>query len=171
MLKFSRLMPRINISTHQVCLAWAIAGGSPWGVNKSTVKFCQVVCKSATPRGSLASLDDLSNHDCLVIKERSTPFGIWHLSDDSQEHSVKIQAPLSSNSGEIVLQWALDGRGIVLRSKWDVQKYLESGELIQVLPQYTQSANIWAVYPTRLSHSAKLRVCVEALQAYLQDQA
>ncbi|MGR5066450.1 LysR substrate-binding domain-containing protein [Photobacterium sp. DNB22_13_2] len=143
-------------------------------ISKPLLSNQRILCASPDylkSRGPLASLDDLSNHDCLVIKERSTPFGIWHLSDGSQEHSVKIQAPLSSNSGEIVLQWALDGRGIVLRSKWDVQKYLESGELIQVLPQYSQSANIWAVYPTRLSHSAKLRVCVEALQAYLQEQA
>ena len=143
-------------------------------ISKPLLSNQRILCASPDylkSRGQLASLDDLSHHDCLVIKERSTPFGIWHLSNGDQEHSVKIQAPLSSNSGEIVLQWALDGRGIVLRSKWDVQKYLESGELIQVLPQYTQSANIWAVYPTRLSHSAKLRVCVEALQAYLQDQA
>ncbi|WP_439106723.1 LysR substrate-binding domain-containing protein, partial [Congregibacter sp.] len=60
-------------------------------------------------------------------------------------------------------QWAKSGHGIALRSMWDVEPLISTGELVQVLPEYTQTANIWAVYPTRLSHSAKLRVCVEFL--------
>ena len=46
---------------------------------------------------------------------------------------------------------------------------LEQGRLVQVLDEYTQSANVWAVYPTRLSESAKLRICVEFLEEYLRD--
>lgn len=41
---------------------------------------------------------------------------------------------------------------------------LQSGQLVQVLPEWRQEANIWAVYPTRLERSAKVRVCVEFLQ-------
>jgi len=40
-----------------------------------------------------------------------------------------------------------------------------------MLPDWRQDANIWAVYPSRLSHSAKVRVCVEFLQAQLAQQA
>jgi LysR family transcriptional activator of dmlA len=76
---------------------------------------------------------------------------------------------LSSNNGEIVLQWALDGRGVLLRSLWDVKPLLEQGRLVQVLPEYTQSANVWAVYPTRLAYSGKLRACVEFLQEHFKD--
>ncbi|SEF81140.1 LysR substrate-binding domain-containing protein [Vibrio hangzhouensis] len=132
----------------------------------------RILCASPTyleQFGQPATLEELEEHDCLVIKERNTPFGTWNLSDGVNEMTVKIPARLSSNSGEIALQWALDGRGIVLRSHWDVEKYLKRGELVQVLPQYTQSANVWAIYPTRLSHSAKLRACVESLQIYFQQ--
>jgi LysR family transcriptional activator of dmlA len=66
-----------------------------------------------------------------------------------------------------VLQWALDGRGVLLRSMWDVRPLLEQGRLVQVLPEYWQSADVWAVYPTRLANSGKLRVCVEFLQKQL----
>jgi LysR family transcriptional activator of dmlA len=34
-----------------------------------------------------------------------------------------------------------------------------------VLPDYTQETNGWAVYPQRLAGAAKLRVCVEFLDA------
>ncbi|ATA24081.1 hypothetical protein BIY26_09825 [Brenneria goodwinii] len=75
-----------------------------------------------------------------------------------------------SNSGEIVLRWALEGKGIMLRSLWDIASLLKEGSLIRVLPEYAQSANIWAVYQTPLYSSAKLRVCVEHFAHYCQQQ-
>ncbi|TRO40760.1 LysR family transcriptional regulator [Pseudomonas sp. ALS1279] len=129
----------------------------------------RVLC--ATPaylqkRGIPTTVCELAHHDCLVIKERSNPFGVWRLSTVEREEIVRVGSRLSSNNGEIVLQWALNDLGIILRSLWDVQPLLEHGRLVRVLPEYTQSANVWAVYPTRLADSAKLRVCVELLQRY-----
>lgn len=120
-------------------------------------------------RGTPQSLEDLVEHDCLVLKERDNAFGVWTLSREGRAESVKVSGPLSSNNGEIVLQWALDGAGIILRSLWDVKPMLDQGRLVQVLNDYSQSANVWAVYPTRLSQSAKLRVCVEFLETYLRN--
>ena len=113
------------------------------------------------------SLADLANHPCLIIKERDHPFGLWKLRHGPDEQTVKVRGPLSSNHGEIAVNWAVDGRGIVLRSLWDVGPLLQSGHLVQVLPQYTQEANLWAVFPARLETSAKVRVCVEWLQERL----
>lgn len=119
-------------------------------------------------RGVPQTLAALEQHDCLVLKERDNVFGIWQLEREGRHDSVRVKGPLSSNSGEIVLQWALDGRGVLLRSLWDVKPLLAQGRLVQVLHDYTQSANVWAVYPTRLANSGKLRVCVEFLQAYFR---
>ncbi|PTU04694.1 LysR family transcriptional regulator [Pseudomonas sp. HMWF031] len=141
-------------------------------LGRKLVSNRRVLC--ATPeylerRGTPQSLEDLKNHDCLVLKERNNAFGVWNLTRNGQEESVRVSGPLSSNSGEIVLEWALSGGGILLRSMWDVKPMLEKGRLVQVLADYSQSANVWAVYPTRLSESAKLRVCVEFLEEYLRD--
>lgn len=119
--------------------------------------------------GTPLELEDLKSHNCLVLKERNTSFGRWHFNHKDREVSVAIGGSLSTNNGEVITRWARDGHGIVLRSLWDVKPFLESGELVQVLPEYTQKASIWAVYPTRLSRSAKLRVCVEFLQNYFRD--
>lgn len=116
------------------------------------------------------SLQELSRHDCLVTKERDMTHGIWELGNGQEKKSVKVSGHLSSNSGEIVLQWALEGKGIMLRSEWDVLPFLESGKLVQVLPEYAQSANIWAVYREPLYRSMKLRVCVEFLAAWCQQR-
>ena len=122
-------------------------------------------------RGSPRTLDELAAHDCLVIKERDHPFGVWKLRSGNQERSVKVTGLLSTNHGEMAVQWARDGHGIVLRSLWDVAADLQSGSLLQLLPEWQQQANIWAVYPTRLERSAKVRVCVEFLQEFFSKQA
>ena len=141
-------------------------------IGRRLVTNNRVLCASPdylTRRGVPESLQDLQQHDCLVLKERDNAFGIWQLQGPEGEASVRVSGPLSSNSGEIVLQWALDGRGVLLRSMWDVKPLLDQGRLVQVLPDYRQSADVWAVYPTRLANSGKLRVCVEFLQAHLRQ--
>jgi LysR family transcriptional activator of dmlA len=122
-------------------------------------------------KGLPRSLSELSAHDCLVIKERDHPFGVWRLRTGAVEETVKVTGPLSANNGEMVVQWAVDGHGIVLRSLWDIGVHLQAGRLVQILPEWQQEANIWAVYPTRLDRSAKVRVCVEFLQAHFQNNA
>lgn len=51
-----------------------------------------------------------------------------------------MRAWLSTNLGEIAVRWAVEGRGIVLRSAWDVQPLLYSGQLVKVLPRLTGAA-------------------------------
>ena len=121
-------------------------------------------------KGVPRSVADLASHDCLVIKERDHPFGVWRLRSGASDETVKVRGPLSANNGEMAVQWAVDGRGIVLRSLWDVGAELRSGRLVRLLADWRQEANIWAVYPTRLERSAKVRVCVEFLQAHFDRQ-
>lgn len=131
----------------------------------------RVLCASPVyleRKGMPRAVADLAAHDCLVIKERDHPFGVWRLRSGAQEESVKVRGPLSANNGEMAVQWAVDGRGVVLRSLWDVGAHLQAGRLVQVLPQWQQEANVWAVYPTRLERSAKVRVCVEFLQEHFR---
>ena len=136
-------------------------------IGKKLAQHQRILCASPDylkAHGVPESLEALTQHQCLVLKERDNPFGIWSVTAEGEEQRIRVKGALSSNSGEVVLQWALKHHGIILRSQWDVQPYLDSGELVQVLPAYSQPASVWAVYPTRLAESAKLRVCVEFFQ-------
>lgn len=62
-------------------------------------------------RGTPRQLAELSSHDCLVIKERDHPFGVWQLQGPQGEQSVRVTGGLSTNHGEVAHQWCLDGRG------------------------------------------------------------
>lgn len=127
----------------------------------------RVLCASPAyidRHGMPQSLDELKAHRGIPIRERDQDFGRWELEGPEGTVVVKVGGPLSANNGEIVRQWAIDGHGIILRSTWDVRGDLESGRLVHILPGYSQPADVWAVFPSRLSVSAKLRICVEFLE-------
>jgi DNA-binding transcriptional LysR family regulator len=48
--------------------------------------------------------------------------------------AIKVKGAFSSNDGDVVLRWALEGHGILIRSEWDLAKYLQSGRLNLVVP-------------------------------------
>ena len=119
--------------------------------------------------GMPQSLDELKAHRCIPIRERDQDFGRWELEGPDGLVAIKVSGPLSANNGEIVRQWAIDGHGIILRSTWNIQNEIEQGLLLPVLPQYFQPADVWAVYPSRLSVSAKVKVCVEFLEQWFEQ--
>lgn len=110
---------------------------------------------------------DLSQHECLVLRDRNQAFGVWRLNGPNGAEKVKVTGRLSSNNAEIVRGWASDGHGILLQANWDVSADLAAGRLAAIMPDYSQPADIWAASTVRLSHSAKVRVCVRFLQEQL----
>lgn len=117
--------------------------------------------------GEPQQLADLARHQCIAIRERDQDFGRWKLTGLHGPETVRVSGPLSTNNGELVHQWAIDGHGIILRSLWDVGRSLADGRLVRVLPQYFQQADVWAIYPTRLGSAANVRVCVRFLESWL----
>ena len=139
-------------------------------ITKLIARNARVLCASSSyleQWGTPSRLADLAHHKCIVIRERDQEFGRWKLDGSDGAETVRISGPLSANNGEIAHRWAIDGHGIVLRSMWDAGPSLKRGELKRVLPEYQQDANVWAVYPSRLSASAKVRVCVQFLEEWL----
>ena len=113
---------------------------------------------------------DLAAHACIVIRENNAAFNNWQLADGKQQTMVKVRGPLSTNHGEIAVDWALAGHGIVLRSEWDIAGYLRSGQLIRVLePWLGSSADIHAVFPQRHHLSATVRVFLDFLAERFAD--
>ncbi|HEY1392397.1 MAG TPA: LysR substrate-binding domain-containing protein, partial [Methylibium sp.] len=85
--------------------------------------------------------------------------------------AIKTRGNLTTNDGEIAVNWALDGHGILMRAEWDIERHLRSGRLVQVLPQYfTPDADIYAVYPQRHQLSARVRAFVDFLTLSFQQQ-
>jgi LysR family transcriptional activator of dmlA len=114
-------------------------------------------------RGAPATLVELAQHDCLLFRDRDQAFGLWRLEGPNGTESVKVTGRFGSNHSDIVRGWALDGYGIIMLSDWDMATEIRSGAVVRVLPQYSQSADVWAVTPARLAGTAKVRFSIEFL--------
>jgi LysR family transcriptional activator of dmlA len=115
---------------------------------------------------------DLRAHSCITIRENDLPFDSWQLvRTGGGQATVKVHGPLTTNHGEVAVDWALKGHGIMLRSQWDVAPYLRSGELVQVLPDWSGvAADIYAVYQQRHFLSAKVRLFLDFLADHFAAQ-
>jgi DNA-binding transcriptional LysR family regulator len=75
---------------------------------------------------------------------------------------------LSSNDGAVVLRWTLDGHGIAIRSEWEIEQHVRSGDLVKLLPDWSlPNADIFAVYLEGHQLSARLRSFIDFLAASL----
>lgn len=115
------------------------------------------------------SLADLANHHCIIHRQNDDAHGVWRFLHDEHSDAVKVGGTLSSNDGDIVLGWALDGHGILIRSEWDLAKYLESGRLKVVLPEFVlPTADLFVYYLSRRNQPARVRAFIDFLVAHFR---
>jgi DNA-binding transcriptional LysR family regulator len=107
---------------------------------------------------------DLVHHNCIVLRQNETAYGLWRFSKGKQTDTVKVRGTLSSNDGEVALNWVLAGHGLMLRAEWDIAKYVRTGRLVILLEDYaTEPADIFAVYSERQARSPRVRAFTEFL--------
>lgn len=120
--------------------------------------------------GTPATPHDLTQHQCIVLRQNTSAYGNWRLSKGERTETVKVHGKLTTNDGEVALNWALEGHGVLMRAEWDVAKYLRSGRLVRVLADHeTPPADIYAVFPERLNLSAKVTRFLDHLRDFLGE--
>ena len=119
---------------------------------------------------------ELARHNCIGIRQGDEAYGTWRLSTGQgsrrRTEAVKVRGTLTTNDGEIAVNWALEGHGIVMRAEWDISCHLLSGRLVQVLPNWqTPEADIYVVVPQRLQLATRVRFFVEFIADAFADAA
>lgn len=109
---------------------------------------------------------ELATHHCIVLRENQEDVTLWRFRKSSNEVSVRVPAILSSNDGDVVRQWALRGKGLIMRSEWDVAESLASGRLVRVLQDWRlPDADIVALVDRRHGMAARVKLFLAFLQA------
>ncbi|SAI26526.1 LysR family transcriptional regulator [Bordetella ansorpii] len=115
--------------------------------------------------------EDLARHACIDIRHGSETHGVWRLRSGKREHAIKVGVHMSTNDGEIAVNWALDGHGILLRAEWDIAAHLAAGRLRQVLGRYqTPAADIYAVYSPQHQYAGRVIAFVDFLREAFTDE-
>jgi DNA-binding transcriptional LysR family regulator len=177
--KFVKQYPRVEVqlqlTDHPLSLAdAAFEVGIRFGelpdarvIAKRVAQNRRLVCAAPSylkKRGIPKVPHDLSMHNCIILRQNDAAYGAWRFTRGKSTETVKVRGTLSSNDGEVALNWVLDGHGIMLRAEWDIAKYLRSGRLQVILEEYaTPPADIFAVYPERHASTPRVQAFTDFL--------
>lgn len=113
--------------------------------------------------GTPQTLDDLSHHHLVhyVTSFGSKSVG-WEYFDGEKNSILKMPGILTVNSAESYTAACLAGLGIIQTPQSAVQQYLESGELVEILPRYRpQPMPITLLYPHRRNLPKRVQVFMD----------
>lgn len=116
--------------------------------------------------GTPQTPEDLANLPCIVLRENNEDVSLWSFTKGRTTRSVRVNAALSCNDGDVIRQWAVEGRGVILRSEWDVADDLRAGRLQRLLPAWkAPDANVVALTQDRAGLPRRTRDFMQHLQA------
>jgi DNA-binding transcriptional LysR family regulator len=119
-------------------------------------------------KGCPQHIKDLSSYDCLHYT--NTPHGDhWIFNEKGNTVKVKNNWMFASNNGMALCEAAALGMGIIQAPTLSVERYLEEGQLVEILSEYhIPSLLIYATYLQRRFYPAKLSTFIDFLNAFFK---
>jgi DNA-binding transcriptional LysR family regulator len=112
------------------------------------------------------SPQDLTGLSCINLR-LPTHGGVyaWEFAKDGRELRVRVEGQLTFNSGDQILQAALDGFGVAYLPQGQVQPFIDRGDLVELLPDWTPAyPGYHLYYPSRRQQTPAFAVVVEAMR-------
>jgi DNA-binding transcriptional LysR family regulator len=129
---------------------------------------CQrVVCaapayleKRGVPQTPEALIEN--RHDCLLLRYPGSKEYYWTLMTAEGLRKFDIAGPYDSDDGDVLTQWALEGRGIINKPLFEVKAHLNDGTLIEILKDTPPaSVQLAAIYPHKRFQDPKVRLMID----------
>jgi len=120
--------------------------------------------------GTPTDPEDLLSHDALHLSTSNREPQVWRLHRDEQHWTGLPPARISANSPELLVRLARQHQGIVAAPSFHTQGYLQSGELLRILPDWClPQTDAWLVFPGRKLMPAKTRAFLDFLENRLNQ--
>jgi LysR family transcriptional regulator for bpeEF and oprC len=121
--------------------------------------------------GTPRSPEELSAHRCVnYVSNRSGRVLDWEFARDGQTVQLTLDGVLAVNDQDAYVAAGLMSFGIVKVASYLARPYLESGQLTQVLADWTaQPLPISVMYPQSRQLSAKVRIFVDWVSELIQQ--
>jgi DNA-binding transcriptional LysR family regulator len=114
--------------------------------------------------GTPTTLEDLGKHNCLRFAALS-PGRDWHFVRNGRDENIRVAGSFASNSGDAVIQTALEDRGIACVLYYQVMDHVANGKLRLLLQEFAPApVPIHAVFAHPKLVSAKVRAFVDHLK-------
>lgn len=108
--------------------------------------------------------DDLlhGDHNCLLLRFPRSPEYFWTVQTDMGLRKLEVRGKYDADDGDVLTDWALAGRGIVNKPRFDVKEHLMSGRLVEVLADTPPPPTIFGcLYPHKKLQDPKVRLFVD----------
>jgi DNA-binding transcriptional LysR family regulator len=108
---------------------------------------------------------DVAAHECLNWRPGSdqAPYA-WEFTEDGHDFAVAFEARVLTNDPALDLRLALAGVGLALAREDVVRPYIERGELVSMLEEFsTPFPGFYLFYPARRQASPALRALIDCL--------
>lgn len=126
------------------------------------------LCTYASPGylqqyGTPKSIEDLAEHKCLHYLD--TPHAdAWVFNKAKERLEIRPKWIFASNNGGALCQAASLGMGIIRSPALSVRRYVESGELVEILEDYKlPRLSVYATYLQRNYYPAKITTFIDFL--------
>ncbi|MCK8462667.1 LysR family transcriptional regulator [Aliiroseovarius sp. S1339] len=118
--------------------------------------------------GVPAHPDDLAHHNCLIMRFGTSTDQDWAFVVDGKLRNFRVYGDRIANRGDLIRRWCLNGRGVALKSEWDVRHDLAAGNLVSVLGEYAPSPSaLQIVYPAGAVQPRRVRALMDYLSEML----
>ncbi|WP_043839514.1 LysR family transcriptional regulator [Muricoccus aerilatus] len=128
------------------------------------------VCSRAylAERGRPEHPRDLTGHRCVGWRPAPhRPPYRWEFSEGGREFAVDVAPEVTTNDMALMIRMALSGAGITFGMADTFQSFLERGELVPVLEEFsTPFAGFFLFYPNRRNVAPKLRALLDHVQRH-----
>lgn len=127
----------------------------------------RVICCASpsylSKNGTPATIDDLSDHQCLLYSNSATGSD-WIFFQNGTEIRKRVRGRFSVNNGLYQMTLALNGHGITYLPDFLAATQIENGTLVRILENYDQkNLDIQVVYPEKKNMRAVVRAFIEHL--------
>ncbi len=101
-------------------------------------------------------------HDCLLLRFPGSRDNIWTLATPDGPHKLEVHGPFDSDDGDVLTGWALAGRGIVNKPRFELEPFIRDRRLKVILPDYPPTpAQLAAIYPHKNFQDPKVRLLLD----------
>lgn len=106
---------------------------------------------------------ELIEHRCIGWRPRPgiAPYR-WEFAESGREFAVAVEPAFTTNDMQLMIKLACAGAGITFGMEETFRPYLERGELVSMLEDYSPSfAGFYLYYPSRRNLAPKLRAFID----------
>jgi DNA-binding transcriptional LysR family regulator len=137
----------------------------PAVITRKSASSKRIVCAAPSylaARGMPARPAELADHECLRLARRHRLHDRWRFRAEGGVEEIKVGGHFSSNSGDVLHAWALEGRGLSLEALWDVAEDLQAGRLVECLADCScDSIDLFAAFLPGRPAPPRIRLFVD----------